>query len=163
MAPNARKELTEKQVAYVVWAATPEGIREPETRDEFALLFGLSRQTVWRWSKDPRVLDAIRFVVLQNAGDPRRVNKVLDMVYDKAIADGNLKAAELWIKAVGITSQFTRGSSILDALEEDDSFADFSTEELERLRDEAKAQGKEDINVNRAKEMLAANGVPDAP
>lgn len=158
---SQRKELTEKQIAYVIWAAQPDGVRQPPTRGEFATRMGINDSTAWRWSKDPRVADAIRFVVLQNAGDPSKVTQLLDRVFEVAMTDGQygMKAAELWIKAVGLTSQFTRGNSILDALEEDDEFADFSTEELERLAAEAKAAGIEEVKINRAVAVLEARGV----
>lgn len=157
---NARKELSEQQLAYIVWAATPDELREPATQEDFARALGIARQSIWRWSKDPRVLDAIRFIVLQNAGDPRRVNQVLDMVFTMALkGEGNLKAAELWMRAVGLSSQFTRTNVILDALDDDASFADFSTEELEALKKEAEAMEAEQVTINRARETLVAHGV----
>lgn len=163
-APNLRKEMSEKQIAYVIWAAQPDGVRQPDTQAEFCLAMGITPSTAWRWSKDPRILDAIRFITLQNAGDPARVTQLLNHVFDRAMRDDqySMKAAELWIKAVGLTSQFTRGNSILDALEEDDTFADFSTEELERLASEARAAGVEQVQINRAVEVLKNAGVEAA-
>lgn len=156
---NTRKELTEKQIAYVIWAATPDGLRVPETQEKFGTKMNVSRPTLWRWSKDPRVLDAIRYIALQNAGDPRRVNQILDMVFDTAIKGNSLKAAELWLKGVGIFGQFTRGNSVLEALEDDDNFADFSTEELERLEQEALAETAENKAINQAAVALLNSGV----
>jgi hypothetical protein len=158
---GARKDLTEKQLAYVVWLSTPDGQKNPKTVTEFCAVVGIDQSTVWRWSKDPRIMDATRFIVLQNAGDPKRVTQVLDVLFQKAV-DGDLKAAEAWIKAVGITNQFQRGNSILDALDEGDiQITDLSDEELERLRQEAAAQAAETVTVNRAKEALAHRGVTD--
>src|SRR5829696_1878320 len=105
----AKRELSQKQISFIVWSATPEGLREPKTRESLLEVLGISRQTGWRWDQDPRVKDAIRFVVLQNAGSPGRVEAILDMVYNHAVDTKNMKAAELWIKSVGLLSQFTRG------------------------------------------------------
>lgn len=161
LTPAQRKELTEKQIAFVIWAAQPDGAREPNTQEEFCLKMGIHPTTAWRWSKDPRVLDAVRFVTLQNAGDPKRVGQILDMLFNRAMRDDqySMKAAEMWLKSVGVTNQFSRGNSILEALEEDDEFADFSTEELERLASEARAAGAEDVKVARAVQVLEAHGV----
>lgn len=158
---RAKRELSEKQIAFVIWRATPDGIRDPATRDEFCTAIGVSRQTGWRWERDPRVMDAVRFVVLQNAGDPQRVNQVLDMVFEEAIEKKNLKAAELWIKAVGVMNQLSRGSSILDAMDDESSFTNFSTEELERIREEMAAQKLENDSIENAKKRLASIGSYD--
>lgn len=159
--PAQRKELTEKQIAFVIWAAQPDGVRKPDTQEEFALALGIHPTTAWRWAKDPRVLDAVRFVTLQQAGDPKRVGQILDMLFNRALRDDqySMKAAELWLKSVGVSNQFVRGNSILEALDEDDEFSDFSTEELERIASEARAAGAEDVKVARAVQVLESRGV----
>jgi hypothetical protein len=155
-------DLTEKQLTFVVWAAQPDGIREPDTDSEWADVFGVNRSTVWRWRKDPRVAQAIRFIVIQQAGNPLNVGRVLDMVLARALSGDEqyaLKAAELWMKAVGVTGQNNQKNSILESLEEEDSFADFSTEELERLKAEAEAGKAEQAKIDVARIKLAGVGV----
>jgi len=153
-----RRQLDEKQLTYVVWAGTPKGLRHPDTEEELCTVIGVGRTTLWRWKQDPRVLDAVRYVTLQHAGDPDKVGKILDMVFNKAVLENDLKAADLWLKAVGVNSMAARENTILDALEEDD-FANYSDEELARLRDEALAGAQEDERIASAKQALKDRGI----
>lgn len=151
-----RRELNEKQVAFAVWAAMPDTIRSPKTIEEFCEVIGVTRQTAWRWEKDPRVIEAVRFIVLQNAGSPDRVGQILDMLYEDALSKRDLRKAELWLKSTGVLTQFTRPSGLLEYVEsEAGSFADFSVEELERLRQSAAAAEAEREAMVRAKNVLA--------
>lgn len=159
----ARRELNDKQLAYVIWAAIPEGLRVPSDKNEFADTVGVARQTLWRWERDPRVLDAIRFVVVQNAGDPARVTQVLDMVAEAALdrastVEMKLKAAEVWLRATGVMSQFQRGNSILDVVEESEGFSDFSDAQLESLKEAALANAAEMESLTKARVALAQQG-----
>lgn len=158
-----KRDLSDKQLGYVIWAATPVGVRVPETAAEFAEVMGVSRTTLWRWERDPKVLDAVRFVVVQNAGDPLRVTAMLNMVADVALeretAVGlKLKAAEVWLRATGVMSQSTRSNSILDVVESEAGFADFSDSQLEVLRSQAVANQAELDAVHRARTVLASEG-----
>lgn len=151
-----KRELSEKQLAYVIWAADPPDLRQPATKDELAQVLDVSRQTLWRWERDPRVLDAVRFVVLQNAGDPKRIGQLLDIIFEDAVASRDLKKAELWLRSTGVLGQFTRSSGLLDYVESaDGGFADFSLEELERMRKEAAASEAERQAMLAAKAVLA--------
>ena len=120
-------------------------------------MLGITRQTAWRWAKDPRIIEAIRFLVLQNAGSPEKVGQILDMLHAQALATQSGKLAEVWLKATGIMSQFARSSSLLEYVEQEGAeFTDFSLEELEILRAQAEAAQSEDLAVVRAKAALGA-------
>lgn len=151
------KELNRQQMAFVVWSATPADLREPRSKKELGEVIGVSQQSLWRWEKDPRVLDAIRFVVLQNAGEPGKVSMILDMLHAKALADKDREAAKVWLQATGVMSAFGRQNSVLDALDADADFdiADFSLEQLEAFRDEQVAAQSERDAVVAAKRLLA--------
>jgi hypothetical protein len=155
---NARGELNGRQRAYIIWSATPEMQRSPKTKKELAEVLGVSEQAMWKWSKDPRVIEAIRFVTLQNAGEPTKVSNMLDMIYEVALAKQDPKLGEIWLKATGVYSQFGRSGDMLQpsADADGDSFEDYSLEELERLRAEALAANLEEINILHAKKTLAA-------
>lgn len=139
-----RRELNARQRAYVVWAATPPAMREIKTQEELQEILGVSRQAIWKWSKDPRVVEAIRFVTLQNAGSPDKVQAILDMVFEQAMAKKDVRYAEVWLKAAGISA--SRGSGelleVADELE-GDAISDMSLEELERVRALALAERAE--------------------
>jgi len=151
------RELNRNQLAFVVWYATPADLREPRSEQEFIEVIGVNQSTVWRWKKDPRIQDAIRFVVLQNAGDPLRVGQILDMLHEKALADKDREAAKVWLTATGVMGQFGRQNTVLDALDADPEvgFADFSTEQLIALREANEAAKAENRAVQAAKAALA--------
>lgn len=151
-----KRELNSRQRAYVLWAATPEATREPKTIEDLCEVLGVSRTAVWKWSKDPRVIEAIRFVALQNAGDPIKVRAIVDMLYDVALAKRDPKVAEVWLKATGVFTQFGRTGDLLEIPEdaETDSFENYSLEELQRLRDEALAANMEQVSIELAQRKL---------
>lgn len=150
-----KRDLNRNQLAYVMWAATPVSLREPASKKEFAQVIGVDDVTLWRWEKDPRILDAIRFVVLQNAGDPLHVGQILDMLHNKAIVDKDREAAKVWLQATGVMSQLTRSNSILDHLEDEElSFSDFSKEQLEAMLAEQNGDALEREAIARAKSTL---------
>jgi hypothetical protein len=134
-----RRELNARQRAYVVWMATPPAEREIRTQTELQEVLGVTQTTMWRWSKDPRVQEAIRFYTLQQAGTPERVRDILDMVYQVAMEKKDVKYAEIWMRASGVMSQFGRQTAAdlleqaADDLQED--IASLSLEELERVRE----------------------------
>lgn len=159
-----RRELNARQRAYVLWVATPEAARSPKTQVELGEVLGVTQTAIWKWSKDPRIVEAIRFVALQNAGDPVKVRTIVDMLYDVALAKRDPKVAEVWLKATGVFSQFGRTGDFLEIPEdaESDSFEDYSLEELQRLRDEALAANLENVQVEMAARKLAAQDAPGA-
>jgi hypothetical protein len=153
-----QRALNDKQLTFAVWFATPVGVREPRTLEDVAQVLGVDRSTVWRWSRDPRVLDASRYVVLQNAGEPGKVTQVLDMIHSVAVENRDVKFAELWLKAVGVLAAATnRDVSLWDAVQEDslDRLSDAELERLKRVR-EAERQAAEDeaAAVARAGQVL---------
>lgn len=150
-----RRELNARQRAYVVWCATPPSLREIQTRDELAEVLGVSRQRLWQWSKDPRVVEAIRFVTLQNAGSPEKVQAILDMVYSQAMEKGDVRYAEVWLKASGVMTQFGRSGDLLEVVEEleQDTISELSLEELQRVRSLALEERSEAAAVEIAKRL----------
>lgn len=147
--------LSDKQLAFAVWFAQPVPLRDPPTFDELAEVLGCTRQSLWRWSKDPRILDASRWVVLQNAGEPSKVTQVLDMIHTKAIKDQDVRYAELWLKAVGVMAANTnRDLSLWDNVS-DETLDSLSTEALEALKDAKLAEAQEQERMKAAREALA--------
>lgn len=133
-----RRDLNERQRAFVLWSATPVAEREFQTKREFAAALGVSEQVLWKWSKDPRVVEAVRFVTLQNASSPDKIRRVLDMVFEQAMEKKDVRMAEIWMKASGVMGQFGRAvdiGDIVEDLEADMSITALSDDELQRIRD----------------------------
>lgn len=153
-----RRDLNARQRAYVIWAATPPAAREIKTQEELQEVLGVSRQAIWKWSKDPRVVEAIRFVTLQNAGSPDKVQAILDMVFQQAMEKRDVRYAEVWLKAAGVTRSNGSGELLEAAADEleGDAIADMSLEELQRVRDLALADRAEAAAIEIA--VRAADG-----
>lgn len=152
-----QRELNARQRAYVVWAATPPAEREIKSATELAEVLGVSQQAVWKWSKDPRVIEAIRFCTLQNAGSPDKIQAILDMVFEQAMAKKDVRMAEVWMKGTGVMGQFGRSAGVLEIIEElepEVQIADLSVEELQRIRDLAVADRAEVAAIELAKRSL---------
>lgn len=151
-----QRELSDKQLAFAVWFATPPALRQPKTQDELAKVLGSNRQTIWRWSKDPRILDAARYVVLQNAGEPDRVVSVLDMLYELAMEKRDSKVAETWLKAVGVMQAHSqRDTSLWDHVS-DETLDALSDEALEQLRAQKELELQERQAIIAAREKLTS-------
>lgn len=145
-----RRELSEKQLAFVSWLAVPPSLRRPAGKEDLAAALGTNRQTLWRWERDPRVVEAARVIVLQNAGDPDRVVSVLDMLHGLALERRDKGAAEVWLKAVGVMgSQSSRDLALWD---------DVSDEALDLLSDEA----LEALRLMKEAELLEREAVAGA-
>lgn len=140
-----RRDLNARQRAYVVWRATPPHMREIKTKQELGEVLGVSHQAMWKWEQDPRVIEAIRFMSLQYASAPDRVNALLDMIYEQALEKRDVRHAEIWLKATGVMGQFGRSADLLEPLadEMEDSISSLSLEELERVRELALAERAE--------------------
>ena len=151
-----QRELNARQRAYVIWCATPPAEREIRDVVELAEVLGVSRQAIWKWSKDPKIVEAIRFCSLQNAGSPERVRQILDMVFEVAMEKKDVRYAEIWMKGTGVMGQFGRSGDVLDVVEdlEQDTIADLSLEELQRVRDLAVAERAEAAAIEIAKRQF---------
>ncbi|UOF82183.1 DNA-packaging protein [Caudoviricetes sp.] len=152
------RQMTDKQLAFAVWLAQPTALRDPKTQEELAEVLGVSRQSLWRWARDPRVLDASRYVVLQNAGEPDKVVGILDMIHSVALENRDVRYAELWLKAVGVmAAQTNRDLSLWDQIT-DDSLDALSDEALQALRDAKAAEVAERETLEAARVALAGAG-----
>lgn len=152
-----KRELNARQRAYVVWAATPPAEREIKSAMELAEVLGVSHQAVYKWGKDPRVVEAIRFCTLQNAGSPDKIQAILDMVFEQAMARKDVRMAEVWMKGTGVMGSFGRSADILeivDDLESEVTIADLTVDELQRIRDLAVAERAEAAAIELARREL---------
>lgn len=136
-----RREMSDKQRAYAIWLSTPDALRVPRLRTEMAAQLQVNTRTLYSWDNDPRIKDAARFMVLQNAGDPGNVTEILEMVREVAMNRHDLKAAELWLKSVGVVGSYARNQTLLEVADDAlDGFEGFSEEELELMLKAANEQ-----------------------
>jgi len=137
---RAQRDLTDRQLAFAVWLSLPEGSRP--SRASVAVELGVTENTLWRWAKDPQVQMAARWLVLQNAGDPRRISQVIDVQFQIAMDDSlseriRLDAARAFLDAVGVRQVWSQENRLLrvEAVEDLD-LDSLSDEELWELYEE---------------------------
>lgn len=112
-------ELDDARLQFVAWLAMPKQARSPKTQAELATLLGVSLYTLSRWAQDPRVQDAVRYMVLAEAGSPERVSTVLDVLYAQ-VADCDLPskerrdAAKIWLEHVGVKETWRRPNTVIE-------------------------------------------------
>lgn len=133
------RALNDRQMQYVLWASVAPEMRTPRTQVEFAELVGVTPQMVNRWAKDPRVIAAIRMLVLANASDPARISKALDFLYDtfqneEVHMKDRLTAVTRWLDTVGITQTFKQESELVAAqFAQEIDLSSMSADELQAL------------------------------
>lgn len=146
-----RREMTARMRAFVVWKSTPFAERQIKTQHEFAEALGVSDQAVWQWSKDPRVVEAVKFMTLQNASEPDKVRTILDMLHNQAVERQDSRIAEIWLKATGVMSAWGRQSEmmdmIVDELDESVELKELTQEDLVAMRELAAAEKAEEAAI----------------
>lgn len=152
---RAQKDLNDRQLAFVVWCSTAERYREPSSKAQLALELGVSENTLWRWSKDPKIIAAIRWMVLNNAGDPERIGRVIDFLFETVQDEGvsskdRLAAAREFLNAVGVKQLWASTSpELLNVKEVDEIDLDsLSDEEVWDLYNER--AGNNGVSLNPA-------------
>jgi len=170
---RAQKDLNERQLMYVAWQATPEKYRSPKTAKAFAAEMGVTEVTVWRWSKDPRVLEAVRWMVLHHAGDPARVSDVINFLSETALDEqakmrDRMEAAREYLKAVGVSYAFKSEPRLLKTVDVDEIALDeLSNEEVwelynERAGSNGAPMGASEAGAFDVRAIEPPDGIPDA-
>jgi hypothetical protein len=107
--------------AYVEWLLTPEGERRPSTKQEFADLLGVSRQTLFNYSRDPWLQ---RELIQRGRAIARveRAQSVLDTLFAIATdveSPRAVSAAKTWLDWVNRTLEPSLDTDISEMSDED--------------------------------------------
>jgi uncharacterized protein YunC (DUF1805 family) len=92
-----------RHVRLVEWLTTPPSLREPSTKQELAEELGVATRTLRDWQTKPEVRKAWEVRAVEVAGEPDRVQRVLDELYATATdrtSRGHVAAAKLYLEAV---------------------------------------------------------------
>ena len=133
---DAQRQLNDDQLKLAVWLSFPEDQRRPRTAKDFAATIGVTETTIVRWKKIPDVIQATRWLQLQNAGDAGRVSSVLDFLFNTVQDESlwmkdRLAAAKQWLQAVGVHEAWKYDNQLLKVRSVDDFDLDtLSDEEL---------------------------------
>jgi phage terminase small subunit len=134
------KEFSEREAALVELLAD---LGDKQTKEQKAKAAGYHPKTVYRLLRRPEIREAIQTRVRQNLGvDLARVFAVLV----EAAVSGNIKAAELLLKAAGYIQAPTQSNTVNVSPTSDEGFAD-------RLRDRF---------AERVEQWRVGKGVPNS-
>ncbi len=121
----AQRTLNDNQMRFAVWLSMPTDLRRPSSQKKLAAELGVAEMTLVRWSKDPNVIMACRWLQLQAAGDVQRVSNVLDFLYETTQDQtqwmkDRLAAAKQWMDAVGVGHAWKYDNPIMTTKEVDE-------------------------------------------
>ena len=91
--------LTQPQQEYLDWLCTAPSERTPPSKNKMAAHLGVDITTLRRWEKKPNFRKQWQDKVDDIQGSPERTQAVLDMLYNKATQDNDVKSAQLYLQA----------------------------------------------------------------
>lgn len=91
--------LTQPQQEYLDWLCTAPSERVPPSKKQMAVHLGVDITTLRRWEKKPNFRQQWQDKVDDIQGSPERTQAVLDMLYNKATRDNDVKSAQLYLQA----------------------------------------------------------------
>jgi hypothetical protein len=151
------KALHDRQWLYVQWLSVPPDHRDPKSQKEFAKMIGVTDETLRAWKMDPRISEAVRRTVLEAAGDPSRVSRVMDILFDRIESSSaagalDMKAVDTFLKAAGVADVWRKADTVEVHLDQsqDVIIGEMSDEELQEAYDRAAAAHEELRNERRA-------------
>lgn len=162
---DARDLLTEKQQMFAAWLAVSRFQREPETFEEMADLLGVSRRTLMRWQRNPKVLHAVRYLQLQDMGDPGRLHDAMDFLYrtfmDEELPNKTrLVAVKEFLDATGVKATWRNPTPDLLTVKETEEI-DYSVLSQEELMDLAEQRALMAAQVDGDSEVTEAEVLDD--
>lgn len=91
--------LTQAQQEYLDWLCTAPSERVPPSKNKMAEHLNVDVKTLRRWEKKPSFRQQWQDRVDDIQGSPERTQAVLDMLYNKATKDNDVKSAQLYLQA----------------------------------------------------------------
>ena len=90
--------LDPRQEKYLNWLMQPVGYRVPTSQEKYALEEGVDETTLRRWKKKPAFKLEWERRVGELQQSPERTQKILDTLYERALAGDN-NSAKLYLQA----------------------------------------------------------------
>ncbi len=120
--------LNQEQEAYLAWLITPDDSKNPSTKKAYAEKAEVHLNTLGYWEKKKNFIERWKLAIEGRNQSPERSGKLLEVLYIKGLA-GDLKAAELFLKATG---QMPNASQTLN-IKTESSVKDLSDEDLQAM------------------------------
>jgi hypothetical protein len=96
----AENMLDDREEAYLAWLCTAPALREPRSKEKYAVHAGVNVTTLRRWEKKDVFLKAWKANVDDLVGSPERTQTLLDKMYSLAL-EGDMQAAKLYVQVTG--------------------------------------------------------------
>lgn len=129
--------LTPQQQEYLEWLCTAPQERIPASKNKMADHLGVDVKTLRRWEKKQVFRDQWQSRVDAIQGSPERTQAILDMLYNKAVGDNDVKSAQLYLQATN------RMAPPTIEVKSDRAARDLSDKELDELIAGVAAREKE--------------------
>lgn len=129
--------LTQQQTEYLEWLCTAPSERVPESKVKMAAFLGVDVKTLRRWEKKEVFRKQWQERVDTIQGSPERTQAVLDMLYNKATQENDVKSAQLYLQATNrmappvLEVRSDRAASQLSDAELDELIASVAAREKE--------------------------------
>lgn len=136
--------LNDTEQTFVVWHATPKGMRDPSEFGSLCKSLGISKATGYRWLKRPVIRTAIDDMVREAVGGPDRIMTIVNHLADVALSDAKdrVQAATLLFRYAGVLNDKVQINTSPKT-------------DIEMMSDEELAKEVEDIQIRRARQALA--------
>jgi hypothetical protein len=119
--------LTQTQTEYLEWLCTAPSERTPPSKNKMAEHLGVDVKTLRRWEKKANFRQQWKDKVDDIQGSPERTQAVLDMLFNKATQDNDVKSAQLYLQATN------RMAPPTVEVKSDRKLTELSNEELDAL------------------------------
>ncbi len=93
-------------IKFALWFGTPRSLREQKTQKEFAIMVGVSEDTLTDWKRRPQFAPLVFRAVQEWMAE--RVPDVIEGLYDKACAKGSAKEVEMFLRLAGMDIKSTK-------------------------------------------------------
>lgn len=138
---NEELVLNSKQQEYLEWLCTAPQERIPASKVKMADHLEVDVKTLRRWEKKKVFRDQWQERVDAIQGSPERTQAILDMLYNKAVGDNDVKSAQLYLQATN------RMAPPTIEVKSDRAAKELSDKELDELIAGVAAREKESRNL----------------
>jgi hypothetical protein len=133
--------LTAQQQEYLEWLCTAPQERIPASKNKMAEHLKVDVKTLRRWEKKEVFRKQWQDKVDAIQGSPERTQAILDMLYNKAVQDNDVKSAQLYLQATN------RMAPPTIEVKSDRKAQELSDKELDELIAATAAREKETRNL----------------
>lgn len=92
-----QKHPQELQAEYMEWLLSAPSDRTIRSKSEWSRVRDVPRRTLYDWERKPAFRKEWEERAKDLQGSPERTQAILDVLHAKAVSEGNVAAAKLWL------------------------------------------------------------------